>query len=174
LVTPGRCHVGFMAADMFRAGRVGVVSRSGTLTCEIAARLTRAGIGQSTCIGLGGDPVCGLGFVECLELFEADEQTDAVMLVGEIGGDDEQRAAYAAEQMTKPVVAYVAGFAAPPAKRLGHAGAIVSGGAGTAGAKAEAFAAAGIVVARRPDEIPGLVAAALSARAAGDGALGPA
>jgi succinyl-CoA synthetase alpha subunit len=162
VVSPGRSNVGIMAADIFTAGRVGLVSRSGTLTYEIVAGLSRAGIGQSTCVGMGGDPVHGVGFVECLELFEADDQTDCVVVVGEIGGDDEERAAaYAAERMTKPVVAYIAGFTAPPGKRMGHAGAIVSGGAGTAAAKAEALEAAGIAVARRPDEVAGLVAAVL-------------
>jgi succinyl-CoA synthetase alpha subunit len=163
VVSPGCANVGIMAADIFSPGRVGLVSRSGTLTYEIVAGLTRAGIGQSTCVGMGGDPVHGVGFIECLELFEADEQTDAVVLVGEIGGDDEERAAaFVAEHVTKPVVAYIAGFEAPAGKRMGHAGAIVSGGAGTAAAKAEALAAAGIAVARRPDEIPALAAAALA------------
>jgi succinyl-CoA synthetase alpha subunit len=165
VVSPGRANVGIMAADIFSPGRVGLVSRSGTLTYEIVAGLTRAGIGQSTCVGMGGDPVHGVGFVECLELFETDEQTDVVVLVGEIGGDDEERvAAFVAEHATKPVVAYIAGFEAPAGKRMGHAGAIVSGHAGTAAAKARALAAAGIVVARRPDEVPGLVAAALACR----------
>jgi len=162
VVSPGGCNVGIMAAEIFRPGGVGVVSRSGTLTYEIVGGLTRLGIGQSTCVGMGGDPVHGLGFVECLELFEADPRTEAVVLVGEIGGDDEERAAaYAAEHVSKPVVAYLAGFTAPPGKRMGHAGAIVSGAGGTAAAKAEALEAAGIPVARRPDEVPGLVAAVL-------------
>ncbi len=162
IVSPGRSNVGIMAADIFRSGRVGLVSRSGTLTYEIVAGLSRAGIGQSTCVGMGGDPVHGVGFLECMELFEQDHQTDAVVLVGEIGGDDEERAAaYAAEHMTKPVVAYIAGFTAPPGKRMGHAGAIISGGSGTAAAMAVALEAGGIAVARRPDEVPGLVAAAL-------------
>ena len=127
--------------------------------------LTRAGLGQSTCVGMGGDPVHGLGFLECLELFEADPQTEAVVLVGEIGGDDEERAAeFAATRMSKPVVAYIAGFTAPPGRRMGHAGAIISGSAGTAAAKAAALEAAGIPVARRPDETPRLVAAALAER----------
>jgi succinyl-CoA synthetase alpha subunit len=165
VVSPGGCNVGIMAADIFRPGGVGVVSRSGTLTYEIVGDLTRLGIGQSTCVGMGGDPIHGVGFVECLELFEADPQTEAVVLVGEIGGDDEERAAaYAAEHLSKPVVAYLAGFTAPPGKRMGHAGAIVSGAGGTAAAKAAALEAAGIPVARRPDEVPGLVAAALGRR----------
>ena len=117
-----------MAASLFKPGKVGMVSRSGTLTYEIAMGLTRAGLGQSTCVGMGGDPVHGLGFLECLELFEADPQTEAIVLVGEIGGDDEERAAeFAAANLSKPVVAYIAGFTAPPGRRMGHAGAIISG-----------------------------------------------
>jgi succinyl-CoA synthetase alpha subunit len=165
IVTPGACNAGIMAASLFLPGPVGIVSRSGTLTYEIALGLTRAGIGQSTCVGMGGDPVHGLGFIECLELFEADPATEAVVLVGEIGGDDEERAAeFAASQMTKPVVAYIAGFTAPPGRRMGHAGAIISGASGTAAAKAAALEAAGVPVARRPDEAPALVAAALAER----------
>ena len=157
------CNVGIMPADVFASGPVGLVSRSGTLTYEIVDRLTKAGIGQTTCVGMGGDPVHGVGFVECLELFEADPATHAVVLVGEIGGDDEERAAeFVAGHMTKPVVAYIAGFTAPPGKTMGHAGAIVSGGAGTAAAKAAALEAAGVAVARRPSEVAALVAAALS------------
>lgn len=164
IVTPDGCNAGIMAASLFKPGRVGIVSRSGTLTYEIAMGLTRAGLGQSTCVGMGGDPIHGLGFRECLELFEADSQTEAVVLVGEIGGDDEERAAgFAAEHLTKPLVAYIAGFTAPPGKRMGHAGAIISGSSGTAAAKAAALEAAGIPVARRPDETPVLVAEALSA-----------
>jgi succinyl-CoA synthetase alpha subunit len=164
IVTPGSCNAGIMAASLFLPGPVGIVSRSGTLTYEIALGLTRAGIGQSTCVGMGGDPVHGLGFIECLELFEADPDTEAVVLVGEIGGDDEERAAeFAATRMTKPVVAYIAGFTAPPGRRMGHAGAIISGSSGTAAAKAAALEEAGVPVARRPDEAPVLVAAALTA-----------
>jgi len=156
------CNAGIMPAGIFTPGPVGLVSRSGTLTYEIVDQLTRAGLGQTTCVGMGGDPVHGVGFVECLELFEADEQTAAVVLVGEIGGDDEERAArFAAERMSKPVVAYLAGFTAPPGKRMGHAGAIISGGSGTAAAKAEALEAAGVAVARRPSEVAPLVVAAL-------------
>ena len=167
VVTPGGCNAGIMAASLFASGSVGIVSRSGTLTYEIAFGLTRAGIGQSTCIGMGGDPVHGLGFQDCLELFEADPQTEAVVLVGEIGGDDEERAAeYAAAHMTKPVIAYIAGFTAPPGKRMGHAGAIISGSSGTAAGKAQALDAAGVPVARRPDAVPGLVAEALTKRGA--------
>ncbi len=157
------CNAGIMPAGIFAPGPVGLVSRSGTLTYEIVDELTRAGLGQTTCVGMGGDPVHGVGFIECLELFEADEKTRAVVLVGEIGGDDEERAArFAAAHMTKPVVAYLAGFTAPPGKRMGHAGAIISGGSGTAAAKAAALEAAGIAVARRPSEVAPLVVAALS------------
>ena len=162
IVTPAGCNAGIMAASLFKPGRVGMVSRSGTLTYEIAMGLTRAGLGQSTCVGMGGDPVHGLGFLECLELFEADPQTEAIVLVGEIGGDDEERAAeFAAAKLSKPLVAYIAGFTAPPGKRMGHAGAIISGSSGTAAAKAAALEAAGVPVARRPDETPGLVVEAL-------------
>ena len=164
IVTPAGCNAGIMAASLFKPGKVGMVSRSGTLTYEIAMGLTRAGLGQSTCVGMGGDPVHGLGFLECLELFEADPQTEAIVLVGEIGGDDEERAAeFAAAKLSKPVVAYIAGFTAPPGKRMGHAGAIISGSSGTADGEAAALEAAGIPVARRPDETPVLVAEALAA-----------
>ena len=177
IVTPGGgafgthragCNAGIMAASLFAPGGVGIVSRSGTLTYEIAMGLTRGGLGQSTCVGMGGDPIHGLGFQECLELFEADPQTEAVVLVGEIGGDDEERAAgYAAAHLTKPVVAYIAGFTAPAGKRMGHAGAIISGSSGTAVAKALALEEAGVPVARRPDAVPTLVAEALRQREAG-------
>jgi len=140
-----------MPAAVFRPGTIGVVSRSGTLTYEVVCELTRAGMGQSTAVGMGGDPIHGLGFVECLGLFEEDERTDAVVLIGEIGGDDEERAAaFVREGMTKPVVAYVAGFSAPPGRRMGHAGAIVEGSAGTAAEKKAALEAAGIPVATSP------------------------
>ena len=154
----GRLNVGIMPADIFRAGPVGLVSRSGTLTYLIVSELSRAGLGQSSCVGIGGDAVHGLGFIECLQRFEADPQTAAVVLIGEIGGDEEERAAaFVAAHMTKPVVAYLAGFSAPPGKQMGHAGAIISGSSGTAAAKAEALEAAGIPVAREPDEVPGLL-----------------
>ena len=163
LVTPAGCNAGIMADSLFTPGPVGIVSRSGTLTYEIAFGLTRAGIGQSTCVGVGGDPVHGLGFTECLELFEADDQTEAVVLVGEIGGDDEERAAeFITARMSKPVVGYVAGLTAPPGRRMGHAGAIISGSVGTAAAKTAALAAAGVAVAGSPDETSALVAAALA------------
>jgi succinyl-CoA synthetase alpha subunit len=157
------CNAGIIPAGIFTPGPVGLVSRSGTLTYEIVDRLTKAGLGQTTCVGMGGDPVHGVGFLECLERFEADPATLCVVLVGEIGGDDEERAAeYVQASMRTPVVAYLAGFTAPPGKTMGHAGAIISGGAGTAAAKAEALEAAGVSVARRPSEVPGLVAAALA------------
>jgi succinyl-CoA synthetase alpha subunit len=154
LITPGRCSAGIMPADVFTPGAVGLVSRSGTLTYEVVAELSRAGLGQSTCVGMGGDPIHGLGFVECLELFEADADTEAVVLIGEIGGDDEERAAaYSRQHVSKPVVAYLAGFSAPPGKRMGHAGAIVEGASGTAVEKKAALEAAGIPVASVPHEI---------------------
>jgi len=164
LVSVGGANVGIMPADIFATGPVGIVSRSGTLTYQIVNELTQAGLGQTTVVGMGGDPVHGVGFLDCLALFEADPATRAVVLIGEIGGDDEERAAvYVREQMSTPVVAYIAGFSAPPGKTMGHAGAIVSGGRGTAAAKAEALAAAGVPVAHRPDEVPALVHAALKA-----------
>ncbi len=141
---------------------VGVVSRSGTLTYEIVYNLTRAGLGQSTCVGIGGDPVVGTGFIDCLEMFEADPATEAVVLIGEIGGDDEERAAeYVRTKMSKPVVSFIAGRTAPPGKRMGHAGAIISGGKGTAESKREALTAAGVAVADTPSEIPGMLKKAL-------------
>jgi succinyl-CoA synthetase alpha subunit len=162
LVSVGGANVGIVPSDILTPGPVGVVSRSGTLTYQIVNELTLAGLGQTTVVGMGGDPVHGVGFLECLELFETDQATRAVVVIGEIGGDDEERAAaYVAEHLSTPVVAYLAGFSAPPGKTMGHAGAIVSGGRGTAAAKAEALAAAGVPVARRPDEVPGLVARAL-------------
>jgi succinyl-CoA synthetase alpha subunit len=168
VVTPGGCNAGIMAAPLFTSGPVGIISRSGTLTYEIARDLTRAGLGQSTCVGIGGDPVHGLGFVECLQLFESDPHTEVVVLVGEIGGNDEELAArFVAAYMTKPVVAYIAGFTAPPGRRMGHAGAIISGSSGTAVGKAAALEAVGIAVARRPDEAPRLVAEAIAARSRG-------
>jgi succinyl-CoA synthetase alpha subunit len=164
LVSVGGANVGIMPADIFAAGPVGIVSRSGTLTYQIVNELTLAGLGQTTVVGMGGDPVHGVGFLDCLALFEADPATQAVVLIGEIGGDDEERAAaYVSAHMSTPVVAYIAGFSAPPGKTMGHAGAIVSGGRGTAAAKAEALGGAGVPVARRPDEVPALVRAALQA-----------
>jgi succinyl-CoA synthetase alpha subunit len=154
LISPGKANVGIIPDEICVEGPVGLVSRSGTLTYQIMHELTQRGAGQSTCIGIGGDPIIGTGFVEVLERFEADPETRVAILVGEIGGDDEERAAqYISEHMTKPVVAYVAGFTAPPGKRMGHAGAIITGSRGTAQAKAEAFEAAGVRVGRNPTEV---------------------
>jgi succinyl-CoA synthetase alpha subunit len=143
---------------IFTPGNIGFISRSGTLTYEVVNMLTEAGLGQTTCVGIGGDPVSGLYFKDLLEMFENDPATDAVVLIGEIGGDAEENAAqYIKDHMKKPVVAFIAGQSAPPGKRMGHAGAIISSGAGTAEEKIKAFAAAGVPVAKEPGEIPGLV-----------------
>jgi succinyl-CoA synthetase alpha subunit len=159
VISPGVANVGIIPGEVCAPGRVGFVSRSGTLVYQIVYELTSVGIGQSTCIGMGGDPVHGIGFIESLALFEADPDTDLMIMTGEIGGDDEERAAaYIAEHVTKPVVAYIAGFEAPPGKRMGHAGAIVTGSSGTAAAKAEALEAAGVRVARTPSQVATLVA----------------
>jgi len=161
LITPGEAKVGIMPAHIHRPGGVGVVSRSGTLTYEVVWELTQHGFGQSTCVGIGGDPIIGTDFIEVLALFEEDPHTEKVVLIGEIGGTDEERAAeFIASEMTKPVVALVAGETAPPDKRMGHAGAIISGGVGTAASKIAAFEAVGVQVARHPGEIAGLVARA--------------
>lgn len=160
LTSPGRCKMGIMPNHLFRQGPVGVVSRSGTLTYEIVAALTRAGIGQSTAVGLGGDPVVGMSFEEALALFGEDPQTEAVVLIGEIGGSAEEAAArHIAAGFPKPVVAYIAGRTAPPGKRMGHAGAVISGSEGTAVAKIEALSAAGVAVADLPGQVAGLVKA---------------
>ncbi len=158
IISPGRSNVGIIPGEICTPGRVGLVSRSGTLTYQIVHELTQRGIGQSTCVGMGGDPVHGLGFIECLERFEGDPETDLVVMIGEIGGDDEERAAtFVSERMRTPVVGYIAGFTAPPGKRMGHAGAIVTGSSGTAQAKAEALEAAGVRVGRTPSEVAELV-----------------
>jgi succinyl-CoA synthetase alpha subunit len=163
VITPGVANVGIIPGEVCMPGRVGFVSRSGTLVYQIVHELTTAGIGQSTCIGMGGDPVHGVGFIEALRLFEADADTALIILTGEIGGDDEERAAtYVAEQVSKPVVAYIAGFEAPVGKRMGHAGAIVTGSSGTAAVKAEALEAAGVTVARTPSQVARIVSARLS------------
>jgi succinyl-CoA synthetase alpha subunit len=156
LITPGVSKVGIIPGRICAAGTVGVVSRSGTLTYEVVYQLTRAGIGQTTCVGIGGDPINGTSFIECLEAFEADPDTKAVAMMGEIGGTDEQQAAeFVREHMSKPVVGFIAGQTAPPGRRMGHAGAIISGSAGTAAEKLEAFKAAGIGIAQRPvDFVP--------------------
>jgi len=158
LISPGLCKVGIMPASIHRQGNIGVISRSGTLTYEVVNALSNADMGQSTCVGIGGDPIIGTGYIELLERFEADKDTDAVVLIGEIGGDAEEMAAdYIREKMKKPVVAFVSGRSAPEGKRMGHAGAIISGGQGTAAAKIAAFETAGVMVADTPSEIPGLV-----------------
>jgi succinyl-CoA synthetase alpha subunit len=163
VISPGRSNVGIIPGEICMAGRVGLVSRSGTLTYQIVHELTQRGVGQSTCVGMGGDPVHGIGFIGCLELFNEDPETGMAVVIGEIGGDDEERAAaFIAERMRKPVVGYIAGFTAPPGKRMGHAGAIVTGSSGTAQAKAEALEAAGVKVGRTPTEVAELVEAALS------------
>ncbi|MGZ4148296.1 MAG: succinate--CoA ligase subunit alpha [Actinomycetota bacterium] len=163
VISPGLSNVGIIPGEICSPGRVGLVSRSGTLTYQIVHELTQREIGQSTCVGMGGDPVHGVGFLEALELFEADPDTDLVVMIGEIGGDDEERAArFVAEHMSKPVVGYIAGFTAPPGKRMGHAGAIITGSSGTAQAKAEALEAAGVRVGRTPTEVAELVQTALA------------
>ena len=159
LVTPGKALVGIMPGHVFAPGDVGLVSRSGTLTYEIVDLLTRAGIGQSTCVGIGGDPIIGTVFTDCLRAFEKDEQTKAVVIVGEIGGTDEEDAARMIETktFTKPAVAFIGGRSAPEGKRMGHAGAIVSGSSGTAQAKVDAFTRVGVPVADSPAQIPELI-----------------
>ena len=162
VISPGESNLGIIPGEICIPGPVGLVSRSGTLTYQIVHELTAAGIGQSTCVGIGGDPIVGTGFIDCLERFEADPATRAVVLIGEIGGDEEeQAAAFIAQGMRTPVVAYIAGFTAPPGKRMGHAGALVSGSKGTAAAKADAFRAAGVAVAKDPSEVAKLVARVL-------------
>ena len=165
-LSPGKANVGIIPAEIFAEGRVGLVSRSGTLTYQIGHELTRLGIGQSTIVGIGGDPVVGSSFIDVLAKFEADPQTEYVVMVGEIGGDEEEKAAaYIEAHMSKPVVAYIAGFTAPPGKTMGHAGAIISGSAGTAQAKKEALEARGVRVGTNPTEVAELVADAVGARA---------
>jgi len=162
LISPGVANVGIIPGEICAPGRVGLVSRSGTLTYQIVHELTQRGIGQSTCVGMGGDPVHGLDFVGALERFQQDGATDLVVMVGEIGGDAEERAAtYISEHVTKPVVGYIAGFTAPPGKRMGHAGAIVTGSSGTARAKADALEAVGVKVGRTSTEVAEIVEGAL-------------
>ncbi len=158
LLTPGEAKVGIIPGNIAISGNVGVVSRSGTLTYEVLYALKLVGMGVSTCVGIGGDPVNGTNFIDCLQMFEADPLTEKVVMIGEIGGTDEERAAeYIADHMTKPVVSFIAGQTAPPGKRMGHAGAIIEGGAGTAAEKVKALQAAGVKVASHPEEIPSLL-----------------
>ncbi len=163
LITPGQSKVGIIPGRICMPGNVGVVSRSGTLTYEIVNQLTKAGIGQSSCVGIGGDPINGTNFIDCLAAFEADPQTKAIAMMGEIGGTDEQEAAaFVKAHMKKPVVGFIAGQTAPPGRRMGHAGAIISGSAGTAAEKIEAFEAAGMGVAKRPVDFVDLIRARLN------------
>jgi succinyl-CoA synthetase alpha subunit len=165
-LSPGKANVGIIPAEIFREGSIGLVSRSGTLTYQIGHELTQLGLGNSTIVGIGGDPVVGSSFIDILERFEADPQTEYVVMVGEIGGDEEEKAArYISEHMTKPVLAYIAGFSAPPGKTMGHAGAIISGSSGTAQAKKEALEACGVRVGTTPTEVAELTAEVAGARA---------
>jgi succinyl-CoA synthetase alpha subunit len=153
VISPGKANVGIIPGEITHQGPVGLVSRSGTLTYQVMYEMAEAGVGQTTAVGIGGDPVVGSSFVDVLSRFEADPETEAVVMIGEIGGDEEEQAArFVAERMSKPVVAYIAGFEAPPGRRMGHAGAIISGSSGTAQAKAEALEAAGVRVGRNPTE----------------------
>jgi succinyl-CoA synthetase alpha subunit len=162
LITPGVTKVGIIPGNICLAGRVGLVSRSGTLTYEVVYQLTRNGIGQSTCVGIGGDPLNGTSFIDCLRAFQEDRETDAIVMLGEIGGTDEQNAAqFVHEEVTKPVVGFIAGQTAPPGRRMGHAGAIISGSSGTAAEKIAAFEAAKIAVMKRPADVVQLVKARL-------------
>lgn len=163
LISPGKSKVGILPAQIVAEGPVGLVSRSGTLTYEAVFQLTNLGLGQTTCVGIGGDPLIGTNFVDCLEAFEADADTTAIVMIGEIGGTDEQEAAaYVKEHVSKPVVGFIAGQTAPPGRRMGHAGAIISGSAGTAEEKVRAFEENGIVVAKRPIDIASLIQSALA------------
>ena len=162
LISPGKAKVGILPAQIVTEGPVGVVSRSGTLTYEAVFQLTNVGLGQTTCVGIGGDPLIGTNFIDCLEAFERDPETASVVMIGEIGGTDEQEAAaFVMERMSKPVVGFIAGQTAPPGRQMGHAGAIISGSSGTAEEKVKAFEDNGIAVAERPADIVGLIQDAL-------------
>ena len=166
MLSPGKANVGIIPAEIFTEGNVGLVSRSGTLTYQIGHELTQLGLGNSTIVGIGGDPVVGSSFIDVLEKFESDPETEYVVLVGEIGGNEEEKAAaFIAERMSTPVFAYIAGFSAPPGKTMGHAGAIISGTSGTAQAKKDALEAVGIVVGTTPTEVAQLVADRIGVRA---------
>jgi succinyl-CoA synthetase alpha subunit len=168
VLSPGKANVGIIPADFFSEGNVGLVSRSGTLTYQIGNELAQKGFGNSTIVGIGGDPIVGSSFIDVISLFEADEQTELIVMCGEIGGDEEERTAdYIAENVSKPVVGYIAGFTAPPGKTMGHAGAIVSGSQGTAAAKAEALEARGVRVGRSPTEVAEVAASIVGAERAG-------
>jgi succinyl-CoA synthetase alpha subunit len=165
-LSPGKANVGIIPGEIFREGNVGLVSRSGTLTYQIGHELTQLGLGNSTIAGIGGDPIVGSGFIDVLARFEADDETEIVVMVGEIGGEEEEKAArYIEAEMSKPVLAYIAGFTAPPGKTMGHAGAIISGSSGTAAAKKEALELAGVRVGTTPTEVAGFVAEVAGARA---------
>jgi succinyl-CoA synthetase alpha subunit len=158
IITPGIGKLGIMPTHIFTEGNIGIVSRSGTLTYEVAQQITRAGMGQSTCLGIGGDPIVGMDFADVLQMFEDDNDTEAMVMIGEIGGNAEEKAAeYIAERIQKPVIAYIAGVTAPPDKRMGHAGAIIEGESGTAKSKIKALETAGVKVASRPSEIAGFI-----------------
>jgi succinyl-CoA synthetase alpha subunit len=165
IITPGECKMGIMPGHIFKSGPIGMVSRSGTLTYEVAWELTRADLGQTTCVGIGGDPLPGTRFIEVMEMFEKDSATKAVVLIGEIGGSDEETAAEYIKTMSKPVVTFISGRTAPPGKRMGHAGAIISGGMGTPQSKVDAMLSAGAKVADKTSDVPRLIQEALTVRA---------